>query len=67
MTCYLEQNPTRYSEEQLETHRLIKSLKDSGLGAYLGRSLANNHRLTKILTLLTILVVLTALFHAPSA
>ena len=25
-------NPTRYSDEQLETHRLIKSLKDSGLG-----------------------------------
>ena len=37
-----------------------------GLGAYLGRSLADNHRLTKILILLTIFVVLTALFHAPS-
>lgn len=38
-----------------------------GLGAHLGRSLENNHRLTKILILLTILVVLTALFQAPSA
>ena len=38
-----------------------------GLGAHLGRSLENNHRLTKILILLTILVVLTAFFQAPSA
>ena len=37
-----------------------------GLGVYLGWSLAHNHRLTKILILLTILLVLLALFHAPS-
>ena len=30
--CLPVQNPTRYSDEQIETHRLIKSLKDSGLG-----------------------------------
>ena len=38
-----------------------------GMGAYLGRSFANNHRLTKILTLPTILGVLTASLHAPPA
>lgn len=30
--CLPIHNPTRYSDEQLEVHRLIKSLKDSGLG-----------------------------------